>query len=513
MKNSFKLSGLTLWVAALLLTISSCSDYLDKLPENQLPVDETDYTITSDAYKQVVGIYGLAAQNFTGWPTLGMMAVRGDDTEKGGALNDQADFREFHNFNYSGAATFWANNNSWRGFYKVIMSANLAVIALDKYGELAGSADRAKIEVYKNEVRFLRAYSYFLLGRMYGGVPVFTDNQSSEAFVKKSHEEVNRFIIEECAAAAEGLPAVTPKEREQPGAVTRYSALALQAKAAAEILDYQTMLSATNSIISEGKFSLYPDYYNLFKKGGELSSENLFELQYTFLGSETGDQFVSDNFWAFQGPGVGANFHSVKKFGSNNDQNMGSGWGFLPVNAKLSTLMKSRGEGVRANTLILATSGTTDQIGRTCFITLSNDTLYPGGEGSPTQYNGKAYLPSSELVRNQYGGDKNIILMRYADILLLNAEAKIGSGQSGDAEVNLVRQRAGMASLSGVTMDQLLEERYVELGCEFGERYFDLARTGKAVTELASQGLGYSAAKRFYPIPQEQVDLNPALGK
>ncbi|MGL5014631.1 MAG: RagB/SusD family nutrient uptake outer membrane protein [Bacteroidales bacterium] len=512
MKNRAKIFWITALFAGSILTLGSCSDYLDKMPENQLPVDDTDYTITSNAYKQVVGIYGLAGQRFTAWGSLGFIAVRGDDTEKGGALNDQAEFRDLHNFNYTSVPTFWVNNETWKGLYRIVMSSNLAIEALDKYSAYASAADKAKIEIYKGEVRFLRAYSYFILARTYGGVPVFTDNKSPEATVKRPHQEVIRFIISECEQISEILPALRPVNAEHKGAATKYSALALQAKAASDILDYDVMLKATNSIIESGEFGLFPDYYNLFKKSGELSQENLFELQYTFQGSETGDSFVSDNYWAFQGPGVGANFKSVKKFGANNEQNMEGGWGFLPVNKKLSDFMSSRNESVRYQTLVLPTSGMFDQNNNSCFITLSNDTLYPGGEGSPTQYNGKAYLPSQELVRSLYGGDKNIIMIRYADILLLNAEARISTGGNGDQQINMVRERAGMPAITGATIDDLIDERYVELGCEYGERYYDLVRTGKAITVLANQGNGYTADKRFYPIPQEQVDLNPSLG-
>ncbi|MEG1587260.1 MAG: RagB/SusD family nutrient uptake outer membrane protein, partial [Bacteroidales bacterium] len=202
-----------------------------------------------------------------------------------------------------------------------------------------------------------------------------------------------------------------------------------------------------------------------------------------------------------------------KKFGDKKDQNLAGGWGFLPVTEELNNLMLARGEKVRYETTVLKTTGLVDKEGKAYNVTLSNDTLYAGNEGSPTIYNGKAYSPSAELLRNVYGGDKNIIAIRYADILLLDAEAKIQTGKNGDDSFNMVRRRAGMAELNNVTFDQVLEERFVELACENGERYFDMVRTGKALTEWGGRGQGYTAEKRFYPIPQEQIDLNPNLGK
>ncbi|MEG1617544.1 MAG: RagB/SusD family nutrient uptake outer membrane protein [Bacteroidales bacterium] len=512
MRNLFRTNILGALVTGALLT-TSCSDYLDKMPENQLPVDEVDYTITSNAYKPVMGIYHLTGQKLTAWATLGMMAVRGDDTEKGGIANDQIDYSYFHNFNYSTATNFWGNNNTWVAFYNVIISSNLALGSLDKYAQYASSeTDRIVIEGYKYEVRFQRAYAYLLLSRMYGSVPVFTDNSSSDAYIKKPYKEVIDFIVSEAEACAEGLAAVHPANMKHKGAASRYSALALKAVAAAELCDYPTVLEATTPIIEEGKFDLHPDYYALFNMGGEYSQENLFEIQFSFFGQESGDQFRADNFFEFQGPGAGAYFKSAKKFGEGNRDNMGGGWGFLPVNKKLSDLMIARGEGIRYTTTVIKTTGMTDAEGKEFNITPSNDTIYAGNPGTPTEYNGKAYTPSIELIRNQYGGDKNIIVFRYADILLLDAEAKVKQGMNGDESFNKVRRRAGMPELTNVTFEQVMEERYVELGCEFGTRYYDLVRTGLAKTELSAQGEGYTEAKRFYPIPQAQIDLNPNLG-
>ena len=514
MRNTFKLYTMGALLTGALLT-TSCSDYLDKLPEGQMPGTSVDFTNTADAYKPVVGIYGRLAECAREWGSLGMIAVRGDDVEKGGSSPaDQGDLNNFRNFDYAPAKNFWVSNNFWKGYYDVVMKANLALNSLDQFQKYAvKEEDKAKIESYKYEVRFLRAYAYFQLGRMYGAIPVFTDNNSSDGFFKKSHTEVMQFIIAEAEACADALPAVHPANMAHKGAVSRYSALALKAKAAGDILDYDKVLEATQAIINEGKTDLMADYYNLFKKAGQFSSENLFEIQYTYLNQEAGDAILPNEFFIFQGPGVGAHFRSEKKFGQNSDQQLGGGWGFLPVTKELSDLMVERGETLRYQTTVLKTTGMTDKDGKAYNITLSNDTLYAGNPGSPVTYNGKAYSPSSELVRNIYGGDKNIIVFRYADILLLDAEAKVQKGQNGDESFNKVRSRAGMPAMSGVTFDQILEERFIELACENGERYFDMVRTGKALTEWSSRGQGYTEAKRFYPIPQEQVDLNPNLGK
>ena len=96
--------------------------------------------------------------------------------------------------------------------------------------------------------------------------------------------------------------------------------------------------------------------------------------------------------------------------------------------------------------------------------------------------------------------NNNIRVFRYADVLLMNAEAKVRLGQNGDSPLNLVRQRAKLSSLTNATVDQILDERRAEFAMEWGDRFFDLLRTGKL-----------PAGAEYYPIPQNQIDLNPNL--
>lgn len=502
-------------LGALFVTMlsSGCQDYLDKAPENQIPSESVDFTNTANAYQPVSGIYSKAAWNLNAWAQLGLKSVRGDDTYKGGSDGDQQIFADIHNFNYSGVPGFWASGNAWKGDFEIVMSSNLALNSLDSYQKYAiQESDKSQIEAYKGEVIFLRGYAYFVLGRLYGAVPVFTDNSSTDAYYKKPHAEVMKFIIAQMESAANILPAVHPRNMKHRGAASKYSALALQAKAAAEIADYETVFTATESIINSGLFELYPNFYELFNMSGELCSENLFELQYSFFGEAAGEAKLSDNYFAFQGPSVGSRFVSQSKFGSNKDQNMGGGWGFLPASEKFVKFMEARGETIRLEGSVIRTTGKTDKDGNQYNVTLSGDTLYAGLPGSPQYYSGKAYTPSKELLRNEYGGDKNAIMIRYADILLLNAEARLKLGKGGETTpFNLVRRRAGMPEMAAITMDDIVNERFAELALENGERYYDLARTGYAAKELASQGKGYNESVRFYPIPQEQIDLNPNL--
>jgi hypothetical protein len=131
---------------------------------------------------------------------------------------------------------------------------------------------------------------------------------------------------------------------------------------------------------------------------------------------------------------------------------------------------------------------------------------------------GKHYLPSNQLTpgRTDYGTNKNFTCIRYAEILLMYAEALTqgasGSAGSADDAVNIVRTRAGLSELSGVTNAQVMDEKYAELAMEWGTRFYDMVRLGRTA-DLSYDGRTFSAEKTFLPYPQYQVDQLPVLGQ
>ena len=173
--------------------------------------------------------------------------------------------------------------------------------------------------------------------------------------------------------------------------------------------------------------------------------------------------------------------------------------------------LNTRNDSVRLKTTILFTDTKTKGTNKYA-VTPSNDTIWANSDGVK-YFNGKAYLPSSQMTtgRTDYGENNNIRVLRYADALLLNAEAKVRKGQSGDAPFNLVRNRAKLASITSVTLQNILDERRAEFACEWwGDRFNDLIRTGQAATTLTGFIVGTS---EYIPIPQTQIDLNTNLGK
>ena len=130
---------------------------------------------------------------------------------------------------------------------------------------------------------------------------------------------------------------------------------------------------------------------------------------------------------------------------------------------------------------------------------------------------GKFIQPSTELVpgRTAPGSNKNLIVIRYSEMLLMYAEALNRGATSqismtADQAVNLVRERAGLADLSGVTTQQVLDEKFAELGTEWGIRGFDMIRTQNTAA-LSYAGRTFTMDKAYLPFPSAQVATLPQL--
>src|SRR5690606_10902779 len=170
-----------------------------------------------------------------------------------------------------------------------------------RYKEFAPNP--AVADQYIAEVRVMRAWSLFQLARLWGPLLITSSSSTEELYETpvSSFEDVMQHISDEMDAAIPNLPNVRPNQRtDVPGGVTRYTALALKAMANLELKNYQGVADATSEIISSNKFSLYPDFYELFKKPGKLSNESLLEFQYSDYnqGSGTAHTYL----FAFFGP-------------------------------------------------------------------------------------------------------------------------------------------------------------------------------------------------------------------
>jgi len=507
------------YISILLLIVflsSGCSKFLDSPLENKAQATTIDYTNLSLMYQPVSGVYRTAASGtFAKWITVAIRSERSDDIAPG---NDDAGQVAIHNFqNDVTVKSYWGINDMWIGMYGVVLGANSALAELDKFGKNipANNVEKNKLLAeYQAEVRFFRALSHFWLCRTFGAVPILgiesNDPTTLGAATKSSIEDVKKHVISEMDFCIANLEDDRPNAATHFGAVTKYTALMLKAKVAMDLAGnnnsspyWDVVLDCTNQIVNSGRFSLFNDYYQLFKKPGKLCDESILELQYSDFDKSTGDIVISGapgeewgNFFFFQGP-------------ENTYSPVITGPGWMVPTQKAVDFLKSRNDSIRLKTTIQYCGIDGDPA--TFYVTPDGDKI-SGNASRKKYFNGKAYYPTSQMTDGRvdyYGANNNIRIMRYAEVLLMNAEAKIRKGQNADVQVNLVRNRVKLSSISNVTLQQLLDERHAELICEWwGERFNDLLRTDQAATTLTGFVKGRS---EYIPVPQAQEDVNPRL--
>lgn len=489
------------------MLFTACSE---KLKENdgQLATDDLDFTNMSDMILPVYGAYSVTYSR--GWEDPLLMGVRGDDVNAGG-LGDQPLFAQTDLYNYDNG--FWMFNQVWTNFYKDLADIINSMELLERYKVFATGKDIARADQYIAETKVLSAYQHLNMTKLWGNIFIIktTDFDAETNNGVDTKMEVLQYVSDLMDEAIPFLPDVRPNERvDIPGGVTKYTALAIKAMAHLEMENYQGVADAAGQIISSNKFSLFPDFYELFKKPGELSNENLFELQFSDYNQSSG----------------AANNHEYGPFGPASwtpvVTTANPGWGFYEPSVKFIKFMLDRGETTRLLTSVLFTPDGISQIkSDPNFATLPNfiSNVTPDGDqinnyARAKFASGKHYLPSNQLTegRNSYGSSKNFIVIRYSEILLMYAEALTrgasGTTMTADQAVNIVRDRANMTALAGVTSDQVMEEKFAELAMEWGVRYFDMIRLNK-YDELSYDGRTFSADKELLPYPQAQLDLLP----
>ena len=472
-----------------------CKKFLDRKPLGQAVAGDV---VTGGAEAQVFGLYSATRLwGMTGLAFLTMHAARADDdlNSTQGDGSDQQDIAD--NFNY--VKDHWSLNSLWDDHFTFIAQATGIVHDVDS----AFSTDPKSI-INEAEARFLRAYAYFDLVRDYGEVPILKNKVyvSSDANVAKSSvADVYAFIDADLQYAIQNLP--VSWEAKYLGRATKGAANALQAKAYLYRQQWANALASAQAVITSNVYSLDPSYTHVFTEAAENGSESVFEIQ----------NFENAN-GSIGGGGQFSNgipvYEAVRGAG---DWNLGWGW-----NLPDTTLVNSAYEpnDPRKGATILASGKPDNYFGGVSYgVTLpASGTLY---------WDKKAY---SDPTRRAATGDKggnwlNTPIIRYADVLLMAAEAANETANSTLAlqYLEMVRARAREGSttvLPPVTStDQatirtaIKKERRVEFAMEF-ERFYDLVRWTPASDGIDAPTvlgpLGYTAKKKYFPIPQEAID-------
>ncbi len=482
-------------ITVIIITTYSCSEQLELYNPNEIS-ENTFWTSESDAELALTGVYntlqagpvyGVRFREFDGfggigyfqWETEGLIITEGGATSENGYYN-----------------------RIWKGYYDVINKANLVIDNVQADIEELSETRANQIEA---EAKFARALAYLTLTMLYRDVPLIMYEQKfSERYVEKTvQSEILKVIYDDVNYAVNNLP--DSWSGDDLGRVDKWGALALKARAHLYFKDWAVAGNAAKEIIDGGRFSLYPDFGKLFSVEAEGNVESIFAVRFE-SGLGEGESFSGTYRRVTQGtmrplPEYINEFYCVD--GLPIDKS--------PLYDPSSIAFKSRDPRLDFSVLY-RTERWVDNL--------------PINSNSPTGYDMQKYQ------RNVLGfyndGPQDFMVFRYADILLMRAEALIEKNELTQEVYNLinqVRQRPTVKmptieSVEGTGLSQqklreiLQHERKVEFGFE-GLNFFDLKRWGKlketyeSVTYHNRVYLG--GRTEVWPIPQREIDNNPNL--
>ncbi len=473
------------FAVSLLWSAAACTDFLEKEPLG-LITEDAYFKTPEHAVEAVNAVYNMLRR----WEVhvfsyIGMTDIISDDADKGSTPTDASFLLELDNFSFN--STNIAPLTVWQGYYRGIHRANVAIERIPQIEMNAALRDRLV-----GEAKFLRGYFYFNLVRWFGDVPLITKPLTPDEFKqpRTPKEQVYAQIIKDFEEAAAALPATYPPADR--GRVTRGSANGMLAKVYLTLGDFQRTEQYALAVINSGTYALFPNYERLFQQEGQMSSESVFEVV------TTADQ---------QGLG-GSQYNEVQ--GVRGVPNLG--WGFNRPSDDLIRAYEP-GDPRREATILYVGEVLPD----------GSAIVEDNPETINERYNQKAWVPRRPDGRNGAGGG-NIRILRYADVLLMAAEALNENGKTQEAltYLNQVRTRARgtrpASVLPNVTVtdraqlrQRIWQERRVELAME-QQRWFDLLRQGRAGDVMKALGKNFQEGKHeLFPIPQNEVDLSGGL--
>lgn len=510
--------GKCIWLLVLpvMAGIGGCSKYLDRKPLQESFGDLT-------GAQQLDGLsYAMynTAQTYAGLTTLPWVdfnSIRDDDAQKGSSSTDGAEINaEFETFQYT--KDDWATDTYWNDHYYLIGQANQLLYTADSL-KLTGDL----VNRHLGEAYFMRAFGFFELVKAYGDVPLinFYYTKASDGIKPKSTATaIYAQIDADLTKAVQFLP-VNWKDatgtNAYPGRLTKGAALTLWAQAYLMRSNWAQVSALTKQVIGLNQYSLNPSFVNIFQDGaagvpgaGKNGVESIWETQnYVSAGAATNNGSA----WG--------QCQQVRQGGAGPEWNLG--WGWNTPTDKLATDWNNTDP--RKNMTILY-SGQSDGGAATGGYGATLPAYAPGTGLDQKYWNKKVYIgndPAMRALTNNVtnGGSGTWInhrILRYADVILMLAEAsnELGDGASAAANLELVRNRASgnlgvgrtvlpvIAYTDQATMRTAIKnERRWEFAME-GYRFYDLVRWNDALSVLGP--LGYTSRCALYPIPQPVIN-------
>lgn len=468
-------SAMRLTIILVFFQLWSCEGILDKEPIAILDAGSFFQT-ENDAVQSINAAYNPllfnnANNNFL-WAfaeITGDAAIPGGDGSRPGIV-------EMETFSYTPRTE--ELNSYWKLQFKGITQCNLVLDNIVK----VNMPELTKNQII-GEALFLRSYYYFLLTQVFGDVPLYLKvTPPDQLKIKKSSKaDIYKQILSDCDKAANLLPITY--NGSSTGRATKGAALAVAAKVSLYTKDYTKVLEYTSKIKALNTYRLVKDYRENFMKLTQNNTESVWEIQHTNL--ELGVGNFINQWWA-----------SIKFLG----------YGFAEVTPLYVSVFEPNDPRLK-------------------FTVAMNNDPYFGliykNSFSSTTYSPRKFLQSNAELTQKADGDINYPAIRYAEVLLWEAEAliELGRMQEALAPIETVRARARaqtavpgtlpvITSTNQATLRQAVRrERQTELGFEL-HRFFDLVRWGIAAETLP----GFQKGKHeVFPIPQTEIDLNPSL--
>lgn len=500
-----------------MLVIASCSkDFLEVKPIGNL-TSENYLKTNQEVYTAMIGIYDQIQYNFSNgsWASVFFMKnLPADDVlAAGGSPTDQSEYQYLDDFEIG-------SDNSkilfiWTNFYKTINFCNTVIT---RVGENPDAT--AEMLQMVAEAKAIRAFTYLDLVTMFGGVPLLITNPTSADEFNKPRAtvaEVYAQIEADLADAIAGLPVKSLYSAADKFRFSKGTAQALLGKALLYQEKYSEAATVLGQVISSGEYGLEPNFADNWVSTHEFGVESVYEISYsTQFGYDWG---TFGNYWGANGAynniecqleGPRDAYFNV----SGSSLGVVNGWGFNLPSAKIGDLMYARGETNRMSASLISAAD----------FEATGGVMLVSVDDVPKPHDFEGYMRLKYVTRSSESGTSGVTelnygtnwrIIRYADVLLMAAEAYNKSGQDGLAQAELfkVRNRAGFTAPVTETgtalFDVIVEERQVELAFE-GSRYWDLVRWGLANTELNS--LGFTANKHeLFPIPLNEIIGNTAM--
>ena len=476
--------------------ISSCNeDFLTVEPKGTA-LEQNYYRNETEAYSALIATYDIIGKNSSGFENMITMMNAGSDDHNagGGSATDGAGIHAFNNYTINSTtvpSSFWDNN--FQGIFRAnVLLSKLPKIPMDDTKKLRFAA----------ECKALRAFYNFELVRMFKNIPLLTSTVSPNdiaSVIQSNPTAVYAQIEKDLIEAITDLPinVSASENNDERGRLNKGAAQALLGKvylyegknnlAAVQLAE----VNGTPGGTSVYGYKLVPVFKNLWTIGSKFNTESIIEINHTNKSNATYGNWGGS---AAEGNLVNQMIgpRGYTKL-SPTAPDFASGWSFNPVTQSLYDVMKTdpRFDATIADLKALKQQGKINYA--------------PGDQD--TGYFLKKFMPLNSDISSE-GGEavlnyrQNTYAIRLADTYLMEAEALGGTGTRAQALLNAVRARVGLSPIT-VSIDNIMAERRLELAGE-GHRWFDLVRTGRAATILATKGF-IAGKNEIWPIALKEL--------